>query len=163
MPLTTAKVTHRMVARSLGKVRLRGYLVGLGVVVLAALPALSRAEDDAYPLSTYPMFARPLSRATVYSVERVDGKRSRRLTPEQVSGNEVMQSFKTIGRAVRGGPEAVEALCRSIAERLAKAERRRRRVALEVVVARYDPVAYFTSGAAPEERTVVGSCRSRSR
>jgi hypothetical protein len=152
-----------MVARSFGTTRLRGYLVGLGVVVLAALPAFSRAGDDAYPLSTYPMFARPLSRATVYFVERVDGKRSRRLTPEQVSGNEVMQSFKTIGRAVHGGPDAVQALCFSIAERLAKAERRRRRVALHVVVARFDPVAYFTSGAPPEERLVVGRCKSRSR
>jgi hypothetical protein len=152
-----------MVARPPGKTRARGYFVGLGVVLLAALPAFSRADDDAYPLSTYPMFARPLSRATVYFVERVDGKRARRLTPEQVSGNEVMQSFKTIGRAVRGGPEAVNALCISIAERLAKAERRRRRVTLEVVVARFDPIAYFTSGALPEERTVVGRCKSRSR
>jgi hypothetical protein len=152
-----------MAARAPGKPRLRGYLVGLGVVVLTALPAFSRADDDAYPLSTYPMFARPLSYATVYFVDRVDGKRSRRLTPEQVSGHEVMQSFKTIGRAVHAGPTAVNALCVSIAERLAKSERRRRRVALEVVVARFDPVLYFTSGAPPEERTVVGTCRSRSR
>jgi hypothetical protein len=151
-----------MVARAFGTTRLRGYLVGLGVVVLAALPAFSRADQDAYPLSTYPMFARPLTRASVYFVERVDGKRSRRLTPEQVSGNEVMQSFKTIGRAVQRGPQAVKALCASIAERLAKSERRRRRVALQVVVAHFDPVAYFTSGASPEERTVVGSCKSRS-
>jgi hypothetical protein len=152
-----------MGARNLGNVRVRGYLVGLGVVVLAALPALSRAEEDGYPLSTYPMFARPLSRGNVYFVERVDGKRSRRLTPEQVSGHEVMQSFKTLRRAANAGPEAVQTLCVAIAERLAKAEPRRKRVVLEVVVARFDPVAYFTSGAPPEERTVLGRCRSRSR
>jgi hypothetical protein len=109
------------------------------------------------------MFARPLSRANVYYVERVDGRRARRLTPEQVSGNEVMQSFKTVRRAVQGGPEAAKAFCISVAERLAKAERRRRRVSLDVVTARFDPVAYFTSGAPPEERTVVASCKSRSR
>jgi hypothetical protein len=74
-----------------------------------------------------------------------------------------MQSFKSIGRAVRGGPEAIDALCVSIAERLAKSERRRRRVRLEVVVARFDPVQYFTAGTRPEERTVVGRCKSRSR
>jgi hypothetical protein len=152
-----------MAARNLGNVRVRGYLVGLGVVVLAALPALSRAEDDGYPLSTYPMFARPLSRATVYFVERVDGKRSRRLTPEQVSGHEVMQSFKTLRRAADGGPEAVRTVCRAIAERLARADPRRQRVALEVVAARFDPVAYFTSGAPPEDRTVLARCKSRSR
>jgi hypothetical protein len=136
--------------------------VGLGIVVLAALPALSRADADAYPFSTYPMFARPFSRATVYYIERVDGKgRSRRLTPEQISGHEVMQSFKTLSRAVYGGPETVSALCRSVAERLAKAEPNQRRVVLNVVAASYDPVAYFTSGAPPEERTIVGSCKSR--
>lgn len=152
-----------MVARSPANVRVRGYAVGLGVVVLAALPALSRADQDAYPLSTYPMFARPLSLANVYYVERVDGKRPRRLTPEQVSGNEVMQSFKTVGRAVRDGPDAAKSFCFTLAERLAKAERRRRRVSLEVVVARFDPIAYFTSGTHPEERTVAARCRSRSR
>jgi hypothetical protein len=151
-----------MSAKHLERPRLRGYLVGVGVVVLAALPAFSRAEDDAYPLSTYPMFARPLSRATVYFVERVDGKgRTVRLTPEQVSGNEVMQSFKTLSRAVHAGPKAVQSLCRSVAQRLARAEKGRRRVELHVVAARFDPVAYFTSGAPPEERTVVGSCKSR--
>jgi hypothetical protein len=151
-----------MSAQYPGRTRLRGYLVGVGVVVLAALPALSRAEDDAYPLSTYPMFARPLSRGTVYFVERVDGKgRAHRLTPEQVSGHEVMQSFKTLSGAVRRGPKAIQSLCRSIAERLAKADARHRRVVLNVVAARFDPVAYFTSGAPPEERTVVGSCKSR--
>ncbi len=153
-----------MSAKHPRRTRLRGYLVGVGVVVLAALPAFSRAEDDAYPLSTYPMFARPLSRGTVYFVERVDDKgRSRRLTPEQVSGHEVMQSFKTLSRVVRSGPEAVQSLCRVVAERLAKTEGRRRRVVLNVVAARFDPVAYFTSGAPPEERTVVGSCKSRKR
>lgn len=151
-----------MSAGNLGRTRVRGYLVGLGVVVLAALPALSRADDDAYPFSTYPMFARPLSRATVYSVERVDAKgRTRRLTPEQVSGHEVMQSFKTLSRAVHAGPDGVKSLCRSIADRLARTEGRDRRVVLNVVAARFDPVAYFTSGAPPEERTVLGSCKSR--
>jgi hypothetical protein len=152
-----------MVARIFESVRVRGYLVGLGVVLLAALPALSRADDDGYPLSTYPMFARPLTQVTVYFVERVDGKRPQRLTPEQVSGQEVMQSFKTLRRAADGGPEAVQVLCVAMAERLAKAERRRKRVALEVVAARFDPVAYFTTVRTPEERTVIGRCKSRSR
>lgn len=152
-----------MVARSPANTRVRGYAVGLGVVVLAALPALSRADEDAYPLSTYPMFARPLSHVNVYYVERVDGKRPRRLTPEQVSGNEVMQAFKTVRRAAQGGPEAAKSFCRTLAERLAKAEPRRRRVSLEVVTARFEPIAYFTSGAQPEERTVVARCKSRSR
>lgn len=141
--------------------RWRGYVFGLGAVVLTAIPVLWRAERDSFPLSTYPMFARRLANPTVYFVERVDEKgRARRLTPEQVSGQEVMQSFKTIRRAVRGGPSAVEKLCRAIATRLAKRERRERFVQLRVVGASFDPVLYFTEDAAPEERTVEGTCNA---
>ena len=38
--------------------RWRGYIVGVGAVVLTALPVFWRAERDSFPLSTYPMFAR---------------------------------------------------------------------------------------------------------
>jgi len=140
--------------------RWRGYIVGLGAVVLTAIPVLWRAERDSFPLSTYPMFARRLASPTVYFVERVDEKgRARRLTPEQVSGHEVMQSFKTIRRAVREGPKAVDKLCRAIATRLARRERRERFVSLRVVGASFDPVSYFTENAPPEERSVEGTCR----
>jgi hypothetical protein len=142
--------------------RFCGYGVGLGVVVLTAMPLLGRADADSYPLSTYPMFARHLENPTVHFVERLDEKgRARRLTPEQVAGNEVMQSYKTIRRAVREGPEAVEKLCRSIAGRLAKREKRGRSVRLRVVTARFEPVAYFTESAPAEERTVEGTCSAR--
>lgn len=142
------------------RLRLRGYLIGLGVVVAAALPIARDATDDSFPLSTYPMFARQIAQPTVYFVERLEAKgRARRLTPEQVSGNEVMQSFKNIRAAVRAGPEAVQELCQGVAERLAKRERRKKNVELRVVGARFDPVAYFTEGAGPEERTIEGTCK----
>ncbi len=142
--------------------RVRGYGVGVGVVVLTALPLFGRADADSYPLSTYPMFARHLENPTVHFVERMDQKgRARRLTPEQVTGNEVMQSYKTIRRAVRAGPEAVEKLCRSIAGRLARREKRGRFVRLRVVTARFEPVAYFTEDRAAEERTVEATCSAR--
>jgi hypothetical protein len=142
------------------RARLRGYVIGLGVVVAAALPVARDATDDSFPLSTYPMFAREIEKPTVYFVERLEAKgRASRLTPEQVSGNEVMQSFKNIRAAVRTGPEAVTKLCRGIAERLARRERRKRSVELRVVGARFDPVAYFTEDAAPEERTIEGTCK----
>jgi hypothetical protein len=140
--------------------RWRGYLVGVGVVLLTALPVLWPAHADSFPLSTYPMFARRLENPTIYFVERVDEDgRGRRLTPEQVSGREVMQSFRTIKHAVRRGPKAVDRLCRSIGKRLAQREKREKFVQLRVVGARFEPVSYFTEEAPPEERTVEGSCR----
>lgn len=145
-----------------GPLRLRGYLIGLGAVVAAALPSIRDAREDAFPLSTYPMFARPLSNPTLYFVERVTEKnRAERLTPEQAAGHEVMQAYRSLKHAVRSGPVATQELCRSIATRLAERQANGKRVRLRIVRARFDPVAYFTEGASPAERSVEARCSAR--
>lgn len=142
-----------------GYARWPGYVVGLGVVIAAALPAFRSARSDAFPLSTYPMFARKIDKPQVSFVERVDDKqRASRLDPELVANDEVMQSYRTVKRAVREGPDAAEALCRSIARRVAKREKGSKEVRLRIVSARFDPVAYFVHDAEPEEREVIASC-----
>ena len=136
-----------------------GYVVGLGVVIATALPAFRSARDDSFPLSTYPMFARKIDKPYLSFVERIDDKRrARRLDPELVASDEVMQSYRTIKRAVRQGPEAAEDLCRSIARRVSQRERGKKDVRLRIVRARFDPVAYFVSDAEPDEREVIASC-----
>lgn len=141
------------------KARWPGYVVGLGVVIAAALPAFRPAQHDSFPLSTYPMFARKIDKPQLSFVERIDERRgAHRLDPELVASDEVMQSYRTIKRAVRQGPEAAEALCRTIARRVAKHEQGKREVRLRIVRARFDPVAYFVSDAEPEEREVIASC-----
>jgi hypothetical protein len=136
-----------------------GYVVGLGVVIAATLPAFRSARLDSFPLSTYPMFARKIDKPQLSFVERLDDKRrARRLEPELVAGDEVMQSYRTIKRAVRQGPEAAEELCRSIARRVSKREHGKKDVRLRIVRARFDPVAYFVSDAEPDEREVIASC-----
>ena len=142
-----------------GYARWPGYVVGLGVVIAVALPAFRSARTDAFPLSTYPMFARKLDKPSMSFVERLDDKqRAHRLDPELVASDEVMQSYRTVKRAVREGPEAADALCRSIARRVAKREKGRKEVRLRIVRARFDPVAYFVSDAEPDEREVIASC-----
>jgi hypothetical protein len=142
-----------------GYARWPGYVVGLGVVMATALPAFRPAQLDAFPLSSYPMFARKLDRPRLSFVERVDDQqRARRLEPELVASDEVMQSYRTIKRAVRQGPEAAKELCRSIARRVA--QREKKVVRLRIVRARFDPVAYFVSNAEPDEREVIASCTS---
>jgi len=144
-----------------GHSRWPGYVVGLGVVIAAALPAFRPAQHDSFPLSTYPMFARKIDKPHLSFIERLDDRdRARRLDPELVASDEVMQSYRTIKRAVREGPEAAEALCKSIARRLAKHEKGKREVRLRVVRARFDPVAYFVEDAEPEEREVIASCKA---
>jgi hypothetical protein len=147
---------------SLVRSRWPAYCVGLGLVLLSALPAFGPAGRDGFPFSTYPMFTAKRDRPHVVFVEQLDEKgRARRLGPTALGTSEFMQAFATLSRSVNRGPEATEALCRSMAERLARREKKKRPVRLRVVRARFDPVAYFTDSAEPEERTVVASCTGR--
>ena len=142
-----------------GHSRWPAYGVGLGVVVATALPAFRSARDDAFPLSTYPMFARKIGRPRVSFVERIDEtRRAHRLGPELIGSDEVMQSYRTVKHAVREGPEAADALCRSIARRVAHREHGERDVHLRIVRARFDPVAYFVSDAEPDQHEVIAEC-----
>ena len=139
--------------------RVPAYVVGLGVVLAAASPAFRPAQEDSFPLSTYPMFARTLDKPQVSFVERLDGKRRpHRLSPDELGSDEVMQAYRTIKRAVRKGTKATEALCRTLAKRVATREENRREVRLRIVRARFDPVAYFVDDAEPEELEVLATC-----
>jgi hypothetical protein len=149
------------VAGRLAHSRWPAYVVGLGAVVAAALPAFGSAQHDAFPLSTYPMFARTIDKPELSFVERVDGKRhTRRLSPEHLGSDEVMQAYRTVKGAVRNGPKAAQALCRTLAKRVASREHNKREVHLRIVRARFDPVAYFVDDAEPEEREIIASCSS---
>ncbi len=155
---------YRPRVNGVGHWRWPGYVVGLGVVVATALPAFGPAQADAFPLSTYPMFARKLDKPQVSFVERVDDRQhAERLDPRLIAGDEVMQAYRTVKRAVRKGPKAADALCRSIARRIAKSEKGTRDVELRIVRARFDPIAYFVSNAEPEEREIIATCTSRRR
>lgn len=143
--------------------RIPAYLFGLGAVVAAAAPAFRDATADSYPLSTYPMFARPIDKPQILFFESVDERRRiRAVSPHLVANDEVMQSAKRIRRASREGPEALDRLCRKVAKSVEK-QRRPKLVELRIVEARFDPVAYFVHDAAPEERRVLTTCKVRSR
>ena len=132
-------------------------------MIAAVAPAFRDATADSYPLSTYPMFARPITKPQIMFVESVDERRRiRAVAPELVANDEVMQSSKRIRRASREGPAALERLCRKVAKRV-ESQRRPKLVELRIVEARFDPLAYFTEDAEPEERRVLTTCKVRSR
>lgn len=132
-------------------------------MIAAAAPAFRDATADSYPLSTYPMFARPIEKPQILFVESVDERRRiRAVAPELVANDEVMQSAKRIRRASREGPEALQRLCRRVAKSIEK-RRRHKLIELRIVQARFDPVAYFSEDAQPEERRVLTTCKVRSR
>ena len=51
--------------------RLWSYFVGVTLLGLVAAPALRNATEDGFPFSTYPMFARPRSKVSLWFAEGV--------------------------------------------------------------------------------------------
>ena len=138
--------------------RLWAYGFGLGLTLLVAAPGFGDPRWDSYPLSTYPMFARPRGRPTLHFAEAVDARGKRlRVPPELVANQEVMQAAATVKRAVQAGPAAMETLCQRIAARWLQAEHGGARE-IALVSATFDPVGYFTRGPEPESRTVHHTC-----
>jgi hypothetical protein len=141
--------------------RLLAYGFGLGMVALVAAPGFGDPTDDSYPLSTYPMFARPRGKPLLSYVEGVTADEPVRLPPEIVAHNEIMQAVATVKRAVQGGPEALERLCTRIAADVAREAEYARVLEVRIVSARFDPVRYFTEGPVPEERREHFRCAVR--
>lgn len=134
--------------------RVLAYGFGLGLLALVAAPGFGDPDDDSYPLSTYPMFARARDKPWLSIAEGLDGSgQSVRLSPSIVANDEVMQAAATVRRAVAGGPPALLALCQTIASRIADDGSYQSVSFVRIVSARFDPVRYFVDGPVPEERS----------
>jgi hypothetical protein len=133
-----------------------GLLVGLGATAAVLAPLLS-PDADSFPLSSYPMFARPRGQPTLYALAArgADGT-ERRLPPSALGSSEVLQAKVLIQRSVEQGPAAMRALCREVAARVAADGADVR--SIEIVRRRYDPVAYFVTGPTPIEQARLESC-----
>jgi hypothetical protein len=137
--------------------------VAVGVAATAAvLSPLASMQDDSFPISSYPMFARPRGQPTLYTViARAGDGSERHLAPSWLGSSEVLQAKVLIQRSVERGPEATRALCRSVAERIATAPDANDLRSVEVVRRRYDPVAYFVAGPEPLEQERLERCPVR--
>lgn len=141
------------------KLRLYAYGLSLLLAGLVASPLAGAFPDDDFPVSNYPMFAgRRSADVSVASVVMVfpDGH-AEPVKPQLVANDEVIQAFETIRQAIRQGPDAVDRLCRDVADGLWDSE------ATEVRVqdARYDAIAYFSGDATPSTVHVHGACEVR--
>jgi len=143
--------------RSERRQQLAGLVVGLGAT-LAVLWPLTAMEQDSFPISSYPMFARPRGQPTLYAVVgRASDGSEVRLPASVVASSEPLQTKVLIQRSVEQGPEAMQALCRGVAQRVADGHDAPRTI--EIVRRRYDPIAYFTHGPRPLEQERLSSCR----
>lgn len=139
--------------------RLLAYGFGLGLTGLVALPGFGDPRWDSFPLSTYPMFARPRGQPLLYFAEgATSGGGTQRLAPALVANDEVMQAAASVRRAVIAGGDTMHELCRQIAGRVAGSPEHGAVVEVRLVSARFDPVRYFQVGPEPLERTVHDRC-----
>jgi hypothetical protein len=136
-----------------------GLAVGLGATA-AVISPLARMDADSFPISSYPMFARPRGQPTLFAaIARAADGSERRLPPSAVGSSEVLQTKVLIQRSVEQGPEATRALCRGIAERVAASPEAAGLRSIEIVRRRYDPIAYFVSGPEPLEQERLDGCK----
>jgi hypothetical protein len=142
--------------------RVIAFTWGIGVVLAVASPLFRNATDDGYPLSTFPMFATPREQPTFYSAEavRADGSRVT-ISSELIANGAAMQSAQTLRSAHAQGKRTLRQLCERIAKQVPQAAELGQVERVELVTARYDPIAYFVSGPAPLEREVLHKCRVR--
>jgi hypothetical protein len=140
--------------------RLAAALVGLATTA-AVLSPLANMAADSFPISSYPMFARPRGQPTLYALagRRRDGSELR-LPAEVVGSSEVLQTKVLIQRSVEQGPDAMRNLCQSVAARIAESPARYGSPAtVEIVRRRFDPIAYFEKGPEPIEQERLMHCK----
>jgi hypothetical protein len=128
--------------------RLVAAIVSIAFVAIVLEPVVRAPADDGFPLSTFPMFARPRPARVAVSYARgftADG-RSRELRPAHLGTGEVMQAFVMLQRAVDAGPAARQALCVAIAARVAADARYRDVTAIRILGGWHDAVEFVAAG-----------------
>lgn len=134
-------------------------MFGLAVVLAVVTPALRSASQDSYPLSTYPMFARVLSKPRLTVAEGVTATgKTLRLPPEMVANQEPMQAMRTLRLSGNGDRRARKALCDRIASRVAAATAFSEVVEVRIVRARFEPLGYFEGAPEPESTERLIQC-----
>lgn len=122
--------------------------------------ALPLETGDSFPLSTYPMFSRPmpsetLALAHVLGVDR-DGAATP-LPPRVVGNSEVMQAEKLAGHAARDAHAATE-LCTAVARRVSTRPEFRDVRRVQVAVSAFDVRGYFQRERSPVAREIRADC-----
>jgi len=102
--------------------RIHAYCVCALSIGAVLSPVLRDPEDDGFPLSTYPMFARPRApTTTIHAAVAIasDGARTP-IPPALLGTHETMQAVRILSRSLRAGPDGAQQLCSAVAARLAR-------------------------------------------
>lgn len=134
-------------------------LFGVGLALAVAAPLFRDAEEDSYPFSTYPMFARVLTKPRLtYAVASSKNGQVTRLPPRIVGTDEPMQAIRTLRLAAEGGKRSLKQLCAAMAERVAADPAYAELRQVRILRAQFDPIAYFETGPVPENSEKLVQC-----
>jgi hypothetical protein len=143
--------------------RLYAAAVSIALLLAVLYPILRDPEDDSFPLSTYPMFARNRSRLAKVDAALALGRGGMEtaLSPLLIGSPETMLAIHILTKSVHAGERSARDLCRAIAARVAKSADPElsgaRQVAL--VTETIDVVQYAGGVRAPRDREVHTRCR----
>jgi hypothetical protein len=156
---TTPPETLELPATPLGRAeRWWGASVLLASIVVTAWPMFRPLEEDSFPLSTFPMFARHRGTPVMHQFVGIEGDGTRvRITPELVGTSEVLQAKAVIDRAARSKKRSA-ALCRVLANHSEDHTEFRNVRSFELYRVKFDPVRYFTEGPEPIEQKLLYKC-----
>ncbi len=132
------------------------WVVTVAVALAVAAPAALPDASDGFPISTYPMFTSDRGRVIALdTVVLVDGDDRDRLSPEVVGGtDEIVLAAVIVGDAVDGGRDALERLCREVAERVGRSG------TVEIVTETHDTIALLQDDAPPLHVQVHHRCEA---
>lgn len=141
----------------------RDLIVGTTVLFAAGLamlvPMFGPLEQDSFPLSTFPMFARHRGQPFMHQLVGIDSEgHAQRLTPELLGTSEVLQAKVLIDRAAGSRKRRVR-LCNQVADRVARSTDYVNIEQLELRRVRFDPIQYFVVGPTPIESRRLHGCR----
>ncbi len=141
-----------------------GTAVSLVMTALVLWPAFGDANEDSFPLSTYPMFSHGKPNPDLVLTQALavfpNGDREP-LPPKLATGNEeVIQAMRMIIGETYGGEERAKSFCRDIADRVGRSPSPRWKNAIAVEIARshFDTVAYFEKESEPLSRRTLQRC-----
>jgi hypothetical protein len=141
-----------------GSERVRAWVVLLLATAAMLWPVLATPQRDSFPLSTYPMFAARRGNPVMHQVVAVDASGTEyRVAPEYLGSSEVLQAKSLLDAAARGSQKRRDQFCRGVAKRLQRGTEVQADH-LEIVRLRFEPIAYFTTGPEPLERSVLSRC-----
>jgi hypothetical protein len=142
--------------------RTYAYAVSAVLLGLTLWPLTRDVNEDGFPLSTYPMFARQRDRiGEVRSAIARDAAGAERLVPPRyVANSEAMQVVATLRRTIAAGPKASRELCKAIARRIADDRPGELAVSREVllVTQKVDAIDFLAGRQEPLERRVHARC-----